>query len=304
MSAPTPRSRPRVVDRHALTAEELLGTLSPMSDQWAREGSAWIYRGQGNADWELKARAMRENEAFKPFGIEGDSSHWSPRLPLLLEMLARFRQGLEETGLAIPARSPRVLSEEFNGTTFGADPPREAWPLMALAQHHGLPTPLLDWSKRASVAAYFAASSALDPRVRATTSHVAVWCLDTGKHVGRDDDFFRAKSGHLQIYVAPGGTNPNLRAQAGIFTYVLGEGDPSIEGYVADLDAKGIATPMLHRVTLPVTEAGKLLRLLSNDGINGASMFPGADGVVRAMREQAQWDRRPPSISRRKNLPA
>lgn len=41
---------------------------------------------------------------------------------------------------------------------------------------------------------------------------------------------------------------------------------------------------------LPHSEARQLLRLLSDEGVDGASMFPGADGVVRAMRERVLWD--------------
>jgi hypothetical protein len=63
-----------------------------------------------------------------------------------------------------------------------------------------------------------------------------------------------------------------------------------LEAYVARIKKiTGGATP-LRRLTLSVSEAGKLLRLLSYEGITGASMFPGADGVVRAMRETALWD--------------
>jgi hypothetical protein len=270
-----------------------------MNDTWATESVAWVYRGHGKADWELKARAVREKEAFKELGIGGDTSRWTTRVELLVEMLARFRRGLDETGLVIPTKSPRLLLAEFSEVTSNADPPREAWPLMALAQHHGLPTPLLDWSRRASVAAYFAASSAVDPQLQGQSTHLAVWCLDAGAHLGHAHDMMRSKSGHLQLYVAPGGTNPNLRAQAGVFTYLWGENDPSVEAYVAHRHAEGLAAPKLHRVTLPVTEAGKLLRLLSRDGIHGASMFPGADGVVRAMREEALWDKPPTARSGR-----
>jgi hypothetical protein len=293
----TPVPRPPVEDFHRETVEEFLRALSPMGDAWMGDGTAWIFRGHADADWELKARAMREANAFKPFGIHGDTSDWSKRQPLLEEALMRFRRGLDDSGFVIPTKSPRIVSHEFTETTYTGDVAREAWPLMALAQHHGIPTPLLDWTRRGAVAAYFAASSALEPAC-AKATHLAVWCLDAGAYMGRDD-IVRSKSGHLQVYVPPGGTNPNLRAQAGVFTYLVGEADPSIEGFVAKPHADSVPAPKLLRFTLPVGEAGKLLRILASDGVHGASMFPGADGIVRAMREEAQWDRPPPRTHRR-----
>jgi hypothetical protein len=64
--------------------------------------------------------------------------------------------------------------------------------------------------------------------------------------------------------------------------------DPGVETIVA---RRGDDGPELRRLTLPRTQAPTLLRLLANEGISGASMFPGADGVVRAMREESWWDR-------------
>ena len=50
----------------------------------------------------------------------------------------------------------------------------------------------------------------------------------------------------------------------------------------------GLPSP-LWRLTLPHVEARELMRLLSLEGVDGASMFPGPDGVVKAMREAAIW---------------
>jgi hypothetical protein len=47
----------------------------------------------------------------------------------------------------------------------------------------------------------------------------------------------------------------------------------------------------MKQVVLPRTHAPRLLRLLSYAGINGSSMFPGYEGVVKRMREEALWDR-------------
>jgi hypothetical protein len=71
---------------------------------------------------------------------------------------------------------------------------------------------------------------------------------------------------------------------------MFGYDDPSIERFVA---RGGINEPIeLRRLTLPRAEAAHLLWLLNLEGVHGLSMFPGADGVVRAMREEALWDKR------------
>jgi hypothetical protein len=48
----------------------------------------------------------------------------------------------------------------------------------------------------------------------------------------------------------------------------------------------------LHRLTLRTEQAPTLLRLVSYEGIDGSSMYPGVDGVLMAMREREQWDDR------------
>jgi hypothetical protein len=168
---------------------------------------------------------------------------------------------------------------------------------MALAQHHGLPTLLLDWTRRSRFAAYFAAAGVAgkegDPVLG---THLAVWALQTDFAMGsfadlgpRPGDGVREGT-YLEEYQAPSATNPNMRAQAGLFTILTSPDDSSIErhfdkGFVAN----GLPSP-LWRLTLPHAEARKLMQLLAYEGIDGASMFPGSDGVVKAMRESAIWN--------------
>ncbi|MCL2724844.1 MAG: FRG domain-containing protein [Polyangiaceae bacterium] len=290
-------TREGVEEHHVATANDLLDVLSPRNTLWEDNASSWIFRGHANANWELKPSAVRNYpKCFKEVGItkasEGHKvSDGEERTKLEECMCKCFMGHLDRSGIAVPSELPHDGRPRFN--------PDPTLPVLALAQHHGLPTSLLDWTRRAWIAAYFASAEAvrvlggLPPSVRQSVpksaSYLAVWALERG------NPSLPSELDHL-FYDAPAWTNPNLRAQAGLFTRLDITNDLALEEllpYLRQEPHKYGHIPRLRRFTLSIAEAGRLLRFLSQDGIDGASMFPGADGVVRKMRESALWDRPP-----------
>jgi len=127
----------------------------------------------------------------------------------------------DRVGLAIPEDSQVVRSQSRVASLMaGPDPIDPIWPplellsIVAMAQHYGVPTRLLDWSWKPNVAAYFAAQPCgNDP----DPDRLAVWALQT-ELVKLSNLRHAGEIARVEIVTAPQATNPNLAAQAGLFT--------------------------------------------------------------------------------------
>ena len=287
------------------SAVQFLDALSPRVRPWYPHPDNWVFRGQRDATWKLLPSASRA-EAWKPFGrVVGGLPpvrHMNDaRLQLELAAVWRFCRNADREGLLIPGFDHTWvdfpdLEQKFNdlGDVFSGKQffPRAEWrPLFGMAQHYGIPTRLLDWSERALVAAYFAASGA-SVAGAGSGQQVAVWALDQSR-------LSSIASSEEQVIVvrAPLATNPNLRAQRGLFTLHgmrlqadKTEVDIPLNDLIGILAGKAKARdaspqPFMYLYRLPAEKAPLLLQLLDQEGTSAASIYPGYTGVVDALRE-------------------
>lgn len=304
-----PGTEPPVIERiECESPHQLLDFLSPRHKLWVQRSDSWVFRGQSE-DWPLRAKADRDSSWRREFQVHDGYQHvpvnasWGEN-PAVSLLLATFSHLLNTAGLPLPHPAPRV----FNVLELGAPGlltlHPDAMPLMALAQHFGLPTPFLDWSTFPRSAAYFACSDLVwKPE---TFGPMVVWALNkdfvqtftTTRPMGVVDGV------SLTFETAPRADNPRLHAQSGLFTWLHGEETrkATIDGHVSALAASGEAVipyqlgfrpPYMRCFTLDRCFAPHLMKLLAEEGTTGASIYPGYEGVVRGMRERAWFSASP-----------
>jgi FRG domain len=296
--------------RGALEFVECVRSL--LLDEKAPEMVArYIFRGQGDASWQLVPSAFRSNTIL---GYESRQfcriSDTTPKRTwdqgnAELTALMEFLQLADNVGLDIPADHKwlRLWNPFHNvvGHDIGTEdwPPQELYEALALAQHHGVPTRLLDFTYDPLIAAFFAAEQ--PPR---GSEQIAVWCVDLQALNLAASETRRP----VEIVTVSRAQNRNLTAQKALF--VLDRDarlarsqtlDQILEEHVKGGVVSGVlaaGSRAVRKFCLPTGESSALLDLLTKLGIDHAHLMPSFDGVVKELnaRRERQTGREVPRV--------
>ena len=247
--------------------------------------------GKSADNWSANEQRCAESEVFKDFCETADRAALTlPPLPAHLDQYLKA----PSVGSRLPAW--RQMIKEW--------PHDSIYPHLAIAQHYGLPTRLLDWSTDGNVAAFFAAISCIKivEETEADSHALAIWVANTALF-----DIIatnKSKNIHAQLIRPPYFQNANLTAQKGLFTLVnpeqgfdedefdsldeyfikkltsTPENDPTSQMFLGN----GKDVVIFTKLLLPAREALSLLNHLVALGSNHSTIFPGFEGAVETVK--------------------
>lgn len=195
----------------------------------------WYYRGHSRMSYELVPKAGREPYRSRAMGDRRMFDTWKLH------------------GVAFLSSSPREFTD---------------WDMLAIAQHYGLATRLLDWTFNPLTAAFFAVVSSdgtIDEESDAAV--YAHWSSRPFVDVTQNGPFDYEGIHRL----APSSVTPRIGRQGGIFTL---HGPPSLrlDDHLPDGDR-------LERLVIKRTCRRQFAIQLSHYGVNRMSLFPDLDGL-------------------------
>lgn len=208
-----------------------------------------IFRGHGDSTWKLEPTLDRIIKSPKAHRRE---TH-----------LERFK--LETRGRR--GSNPPSLVDE-----------NDWW---ALGQHHGLSTPLLDWTESPFVALYFAAASGLQVK----SYSVAVYALAQAgisrrnTRIYNDDaiDLVNDRKPTVKIVRPQSDENSRLVSQRGVFT--RGPNNIDLESWVKSFAPDDEKSLTLLKLNIPKMGLQDCLRYLNRMNINHSTLFPDLTGA-------------------------
>lgn len=226
--------------------------FSDFINQEMLEYTNYVYRGHADSKWKLEPTLDRIIK--------------SPTSGKRKEHLEKFK--FETRGRR--GSNPPLLEDE-----------NDWW---ALGQHHGLHTPLLDWTESPFVALYFAASNAL--KEKSTSLSVFSLFQDgihiINKEINDNDNIenINKQKPTIKVVRPLSDENSRLVSQRGLFT--RGPNNLDLESWVEKYSNLAVVlnkSIILLKITIPTKDIHNCLSYLNRMNINHSTLFPDLTGA-------------------------
>jgi len=295
------------------SAEEFLAYLRPSNSVW-HEGldNPWLFRGHADATWELLPSSLREegkaalrkltgeNEPptdaikealFVKFGLGRQLPLDAPVLERFIEAfyqarsevdaVAQFASLADKLGMRIPDEPQRLSALSWYANRVGPvlSPLHFRKPeVFGYAQHHGIPTSLLDWTENSLIAAFFAAQT-----TNTSVADLCVWAVYSKP--------LESNCG-LSVLRCRRANHSYLHAQSGLFLF----DHNAYDNYVRHgrwirhdeffkISHRDFANSV-KKLILPRAAASELLRSLWREQISRAHLMPTLDNVSSTLQQR------------------
>lgn len=217
------------------------------------EGRHFLFRGQ-NKPWRLRTAFHRAGRA---------------------DVLRFLREDIPSVHRNLSARTKHVFNLEILN---------ENGAFLNLIQHHGYPTPLLDWTYSPYVAAFFAyrrisndeAEASPDTKVRILVLDYRQWQSDFPQI-----PWVEPATPHFSLIEFLAIENERMIPQQAASTVTNID---DIEAYIRSKDSTG--GKYLSAIDLPLRDRRCVTQELNFMGITAGSLFPGLDGACEDLKQR------------------
>ena len=241
-------------------------------DALVRDLDGWAFRGQRKASWKLFSSLSRHLHDFVP-----DRTVWEQREERAIRIFLRKAHNY--------VTDPRTLEGDLR--------------CLALMQHHGAPTRLLDFTKSPYVAAFFALESASDDASIYAVNTPILWHKSpTGlpnltyeaidpREPGYFTKFFAINKYELVWTGEPRAMDRRLLAQSGTFV-VPGVLDKAVEDILLSYQS---TEPLIRKFILPARKIrSEFMLSLYRMNITNATLFPDLEGLAKSVAFELEME--------------
>src|ERR1035437_173414 len=270
------------------------GAIRFLEELALKPNDSFYFRGQGDARWRIEHTYARHSPV--------PHATWKSDLN---EMVRHFMNMVLSTGKPLPFSDEKDLSSRLE-----------------FARHHGLPTPVLDWSFSPYVAMYFAFNS-----IRSDSKgSCSIYALrlegiadifarlasasPTGKpgpdYVTHYHRFFEGPDlskgypgGDLSFIAHPASWNVRMTRQMGSFIYdtldykSMGFRDfEDLLAKSAETPGPGDPQPSLYKINIPYSQAKRIFERLDLAAITGTRLLDDYEGAVADAKNAYVYNRK------------